>query len=187
MDNALTRDDLRAAVAAGTLSEAQAAAVITLAQARMDGRQAMSGEDEPFEFFRGFSEIFIAVGLVILLSGLMSLMSLVGMASGLFMAVPAGMAVVAWWMAGYFTIRRRMVLPSIVLLVAFGMGVGGVALALQVRQAFPNPVTMVQMITLTGAAAMALWYWRSGCRWRCSFWGCRCWRPSMSPGLRPPM
>lgn len=158
--DALTRDDLRAAVASGALTEAQAAAVMSLAQARMNGRQAMSGEDEPFEFFRGFSEIFIAVGLIILLSGLVSLMSLVGIASGLFMAVPAGIAVVAWWMAGYFTRKRRMVLPSIVLLVAFGTGVGGVVMALQVRQDFPNPVAAIQMITLTGAAAMALWYWR---------------------------
>lgn len=158
--DSLSRDDLRAAVAAGTITEAQAAAVLALAGDRLAGRLAQAGEDEPFEFFRGFSEIFIAVGLVILLSGIVSLMSLVGYASGLFLAVPAGMAVVAWWMAGYFTLRRRMVLPSVVLLVAFGFGVGGVVTALALRQPFPNPVAMAQWVSLASAAAMAVWYWR---------------------------
>jgi hypothetical protein len=30
-------------------------------------RQPCRSEDEPFEFFRGFSEIFVSVGLIILL------------------------------------------------------------------------------------------------------------------------
>lgn len=156
----LTRDDLRAAVAAGTLTEAQAASVIALAQARLDGRAALSAEDEPFEFFRGFSEIFIAVGLVILLSGAVSLMVLVGAGSGLFLVAPVGMAALSWWMAGYFTLKRRMVLPSIVLLVAFGLGVGGVLSWVFLQRDFPNPVALAQWVTLSGAAAMAVWYWR---------------------------
>ncbi len=154
--NILTRDDLRAAVAAGALTEAQAATVIGLAQARLDGRQAMTGEDEPFEFFRGFSEIFIVVGLVVLISGIVSLMWLLDMV----LVVPLGMAIVAWWLAEYFTVKRRMVLPSIVLLVAFGIGVGGTVLSWQLQQAFPNPVSTAQIITLASAASMAIWYWR---------------------------
>ena len=35
----------------------------------------MPAEDEPFEFFRGFSEIFISIGLVILLSGITALLA----------------------------------------------------------------------------------------------------------------
>ena len=56
----VSRDDLRAAVAAGHLSAAQAASVLALAQARAGVRLP---EDEPFELFRGFAEIFVAVGL----------------------------------------------------------------------------------------------------------------------------
>ncbi len=156
----LGTDDLRAAVASGAITEAQAAIVVGIAQARLAGRAAMAQEDEPFEFFRGFAEIFITVGLVILLSGILSLMALVGVASGLFTIVPAGLAALSWWMAGYFTLRRRMVLPSIILLLAFGAGVGGVVLGLLTQQDFPNPVRMVQWVAVSGAVAMAVWYWR---------------------------
>jgi MFS family permease len=152
--------DLRMAVAAGTLSEAQAAGLLALARDRAGRRAAMKGEDEPFEFFRGFSEVFIAVGLVILLSGILGLMSLVGVASRLFLIVPLAMAGVAWWMAHYFTLRRRMVLPSVVLLAAFGFGVGGTVLALDLMRPFPNPVTTIHTLALAGAAAMGVWYWR---------------------------
>ena len=58
-------DDLRAAVAAGILTEAQAAGLMALAQGRAGQRAHMAADDEPFEFFRGFSEIFIALGLKI--------------------------------------------------------------------------------------------------------------------------
>ena len=47
--------DLRAAVAAGILTEAQAASVTAIANDRAGKRAAMPAEDEPFEFFRGFS------------------------------------------------------------------------------------------------------------------------------------
>ena len=64
------QDDLRAAVAAGLVAEAQAAGLAALAQGRSGHRQSMPSEDEPFEFFRGFSEIFVSVGLSILLGGI---------------------------------------------------------------------------------------------------------------------
>jgi hypothetical protein len=59
-------DDLRAAVAAGVLSEAQAARLAALAQSRRGARENLAPGDEPFELFKGFNEIFIVVGLVIL-------------------------------------------------------------------------------------------------------------------------
>ena len=65
----LTRDDIRAAVSAGMIDEAQAASILTLSEERRGVREHMSGLDEPFELFRGFNEIFIVVGLLILYSG----------------------------------------------------------------------------------------------------------------------
>jgi hypothetical protein len=65
----ITRDDVRAAVAAGTMTEAQAASLIVLAEARAGVRAHLSGLDEPFELFKGFNEIFIVVGLTILYMG----------------------------------------------------------------------------------------------------------------------
>jgi hypothetical protein len=114
---ALTDDDLRAAVAAGILSEAQAARTLTLSQTRAGRRAALTGNDEPFEMFRGFSEIFISVGLVLLISGLTALSALAG--NGL---IVGGFGVVlSWGLALYFTRRRRMVLPSMVLVTGFAM------------------------------------------------------------------
>ena len=57
-DPSLTPEDLRAAVATGHLTEAQAAGLIALAQARAGRRAATPKIDEPFELFRGFNEIF---------------------------------------------------------------------------------------------------------------------------------
>ena len=46
------------------------ASIAALAHDRAGRREALPREDEPFEFFRGFSEIFVSVGLIILLSGI---------------------------------------------------------------------------------------------------------------------
>ena len=75
---AVAPEDLRAAVQAGILTEAQAASLTVLAQARAGQRAAMPAEDEPFEFFRGFSEIFVSLGLVILLSGVAAFLAMLG-------------------------------------------------------------------------------------------------------------
>ncbi len=119
--NEFAPEDLRAAVAAGILNEAQAASVTALANDRAGKRAAMPSEDEPFEFFRGFSEIFISIGLIILLAGIIGLMAVMTFGRFLF-AVPLLTSVVAWWFAGYFTLKRRMTLPSMVLAFAFGVG-----------------------------------------------------------------
>ena len=81
-------DDLRAAVAAGIVTEAQAAGILVLAQSRAGTRAAHSPEDEPFEFFRGFSEVFLAVGLSILLAGFVALLVWLGLSSGAFLVAP---------------------------------------------------------------------------------------------------
>lgn len=153
-------DDLRAAVAAGIVTEAQAAGVLALAQGRAGQRAQMRAEDEPFEFFRGFSEIFIATGLSIFLAGVLALLSWVGVSSGLFLAVPLGLAVVAWWMAGYFTLRRRMVLPSLILAAAFGGGIAVFTLGWLAQADFPNPRRILIVTGLVTAVGFGAWYWR---------------------------
>jgi hypothetical protein len=117
----LAPEDLRAAVAAGILTEAQAASLKTLADSRAGRRASLPAEDEPFEFFRGFSEIFISIGLVILLSGVTALLTIIG-GFTILTLVPLASAAIAWWWAGYFTLKRRMTLPSMVLATAYGAG-----------------------------------------------------------------
>ena len=150
--------DLRAAVAAGMLSEAQAASVTALAQDRAGMRAAMPAEDEPFEFFKGFSEIFISVGLVILLTGISATLALLG-GFAMLVALPLVTAGIAWWWAGYFTLKRRMNLPSMVLASAFG---GGLVLGSFTLLGGPDGAMRMPVVSgfLIGAAGMALWYRR---------------------------
>lgn len=121
---AITADDLRAAVAAGKITEAQAADITALSDARRGVRENLDGLDEPFELFRGFNEIFIVVGLGILYAGWLGVtavftslnrsLSSEGMLFGVIGAV------VAVILARYFTVKRRMVAPSIMLSLIFG-------------------------------------------------------------------
>lgn len=154
----MTPEDLRAAVAAGILTEAQAASLSALANARSGKRGAMPAEDEPFEFFRGFSEIFISIGLVILLSGVTALLAWFG-GFGLLVAVPLITAAIAWWWAGYFTLKRRMTLPSMVLATAFGCGL--VIFAFTILNQGGLDQRMVGILGFALAAlGMVLWYRR---------------------------
>lgn len=117
----LTEEDLRAGTAAGIIDEAQAARLTALAHQRA-GRLARSlPEDEPFELFSGFAEIFISVGLVLLISSAAAFAAAIGG-----VAVIAPLVAVLCWVSGlYFTLRRRMTLPSIVLVSGYATGVGG--------------------------------------------------------------
>jgi hypothetical protein len=154
----MTPEDLRAAVAAGIVDEAQAARLKALVDDRSGKRAQMPAEDEPFEFFRGFSEIFISIGLVILLVGILGLVMI--MTQGLLLtALPLVTAVVAWWFANYFTLKRRMTLPSMVLAIAFGSGL----LTFVFTIVAPN-VTNGRMISVLGfslaTVGMIAWYLR---------------------------
>lgn len=144
------RDDLRAGVAAGLLTEPQAAGILALAEARHGARLAQPEEDEPFELFRGFAEIFVSVGLVLLLAGVIGLSALFG-SPLLLMAVTAG---ACWWFARYFTLKRRMVLPSIVLVCGYAAGIGGVAASFAGGEGTAQGLLICALI----AAGLALWY-----------------------------
>jgi hypothetical protein len=154
----MTPEDLRAAVAAGILTEAQAASVQAMAQDRAGKRAAMPAEDEPFEFFKGFSEIFVSVGLVILMAGIGGLLSLF---TGplILIALPAIVAAIAWWWATYFTLKRRMNLPSMVLASAFGLGVFISALTI-LFNADSAPRVVLVVAAVVAMICMGIWYRR---------------------------
>ncbi len=112
-------EDIKAAAAAGIITETQAANLTILVHERAGRIAQKRPDDEPFELFSGFSEIFISIGLIILLTG-----------AGAFSAVAGGailfsIALIAlcWWAATYFTLKRRMTLPSIVLVCGFAQGI----------------------------------------------------------------
>ena len=121
----LDKDDIRAAVASNILSEPQAASLMALADQRRNTRENMDGLDEPFELFRGFNEVFIVIGLVILYSGWMGLTGI-----NMFLSDNANLSTliyglisvaVTYLLARYFTLKRRMVAPSIMLVVLMGL------------------------------------------------------------------
>ncbi len=154
----MTPEDLRAAVAAGVITEAQAARLKALSDDREGRRKAMPAEDEPFEFFRGFSEIFISIGLVILLSGVTALLAAFG-GFALLTLVPLASAGIAWWWAGYFTLKRRMTLPSMVLATAYGIGIVIFAFTLFGQGSAVSQNSGIGAFLLA-TLAMILWYWR---------------------------
>lgn len=154
----MTPEDLRAAVAAGILSEAQAASLSALANDRAGKRATLPSEDEPFEFFRGFSEIFISIGLIILLMGVTGLLAAFG-GFALLTLVPLVTAAIAWWWAGYFTLKRRMTLPSMVLATAFGIGIVIFAFTLLAQAGVEERMIAIAGFALS-ALAMVAWYRR---------------------------
>lgn len=149
---AYSDEDLNSAVAAGVMSQEAAAALRTHVSSLRDMPR---GDEENFRLINSFNDIFVAIGVIILLvavgaigqaiAGVMfgfesyreafpnssptdaemsawqaayALAEAVGTAlAGLFVAITA------WPLAEFFTRKRRMALPSIILLLAF---VGGV-------------------------------------------------------------
>jgi hypothetical protein len=109
-------EDLRAAVGAGMVSEAQAARLAALAERRAGYRGAMAADEEPFELFRGFNEIFVAFGVTLLGLGVWGV-ALIASAGVTAPALILG--VCSWLLAEYFTRLRRMALPSLLLALGF--------------------------------------------------------------------
>ena len=129
---------------------------LQLADGRAGKRLAMPAEDEPFEFFRGFSEIFVSIGLVILMSGIAALLVAFG-GFAILVTLPLICAAIAWWWAGYFTLKRRMNLPSMVLAVAFGSGIYLSAITL-LHDAGTTPRLPVVASFVLAALGMAAWW-----------------------------
>jgi len=106
--------DLDAAVKAGILSPAAAAGFRAFV-AREQGTTAV--DEEQFRLLTGFNDIFVSIAAILLLGAVGWIGNSVNAAVG-----GAALAGVSWALAEYFTRRRRMALPSIVLLLSF---VGG--------------------------------------------------------------
>ncbi len=116
-----TEDDLRTAVATGAIS---AEAADALRNSVRVSRDAPATDEEHFRLINSFNDIFVTI------AAIMILVAMGGIGQALTPNVDgpppfAGLLIAgaAWGMAEFFTLKRRMALPSIVLLLAF---VGGV-------------------------------------------------------------
>jgi len=158
--------DIDAAIAAGALSHDAAAGL----------RRHVAGEavspavdEEHFRLLTGFNDIFVAIAAVLLLSALMW----IGASFGDIQRGPPSpvgpilVAAASWGLAEFFTRRRRMALPSIVLLLAF---VGGIfatcaltAANIIPQERFDDNVPLFALVLGGSAAAAAA---GAGLHWR---------------------
>lgn len=116
----ISSEDLRAAVTRGIVTEAQSAQLIALAAGRQSARSGIAEIEEPFVLFKGFNEIFVVVGLTILFSGWVGVATLMGLdmqtPAGFTTLLLSGVTILGLMAAGsYFTLRRRMIAPSMAL------------------------------------------------------------------------
>ena len=141
-----SEDDLSSAVNAGVLTEAQAAAFREHVAA---ARRSPSIDEEHFRLVTGFNDIFVVIACVLLL------VSVKWLGDAFSEALGAGvMTGTAWALAEFFTRKRRMALPSIVLLLAWTFGVFLLATSFSDR-------TTGSLSLAAAAACAASWlHWR---------------------------
>jgi hypothetical protein len=166
-----SQNDLDEAVAAGALSADAAASLRNFIDVQ---RHSPAVDEENFRLITGFNDIFVAIAAAILLFAVGFIGQWIGMRAGLVvetdgpsLIAPALVAVTSWGLALFFTARRRMALPSILLLLTFVFGVlttAGFALVMGVGpDAFDNNPQLggvVGAISAAIAAAAAWLHWR---------------------------
>jgi len=125
-----SQQELDEAVAAGVISAEAAAAL----RAHLESQRSIAiPAEEQFRLITGFNDIFVSIAAAILLFAVGWIGQWIGQRSGLIISDngetgpsflgPLFVAAASWALALFFTAKRRMALPSILLLLAF---VGGV-------------------------------------------------------------
>ena len=117
MSDSITKRDIQEAVARRIIDEKQGIGFINLIRKRNGFLHSIKEKDEPFEMFRGFAEIQIALGLVIFLLGIGLLPS---SGENIFF-IPVLVIFLSWLFSHYFTLKRRMKLPSMMLASVFAV------------------------------------------------------------------
>lgn len=159
-----SQDDLNSAVAAGAISAEAADALRSHIAAQRD---AVPADAEHFRLITGFNDIFVSIGAVIMLIAMAAIGDAIwsnnhapSPASGVLVAGTA------WMLAEFFTAKRRMALPSIILLLAFVGGVftGLIGLAIAVLGEGANRQETLATLAIAGSAlvtAVAAWlHWK---------------------------
>jgi uncharacterized membrane protein YfcA len=127
-----SESELAAAVEAGVLTPQAAAAFRNHVAA---GRAAPAVDEEHFRLLSGFNDIFVAIAAALILLAMAKLGGAVAEAligggneprviGANLIGGGAAAAATSWMLAEYFTARRRLALPSILLLLGFVAGAG---------------------------------------------------------------
>ncbi|MEO7602498.1 MAG: hypothetical protein ABIS39_04435 [Sphingomicrobium sp.] len=121
-----SQQELDDAVASGVITAAAAEAL----RAHVEGQRSMViADEEQFRLITGFNDIFVSIAAAILLFAVSWIGQTIGSNLGLVidgdgpsLLAPLAVAATAWGLAMFFTAKRRMALPSILLLLAFVIG-----------------------------------------------------------------
>lgn len=155
-----SESDLQSAVDAGVMPAATAEAFRNHVASQ---RATPAVDEENFRLMTGFNDIFVVIAIALLLTAL----GWIGGAQSPILG-PLLIAVASWGLAEFFTRKRRMALPSIVLLLTFVCGVGSTVFglmmpgvngpaALMTGQEFPATTGAVIGLAVV-AAATAHWF-----------------------------
>jgi hypothetical protein len=171
-----SQQELDDAIASGVIT-AEAADALRAHIERQ--RSTAIADEEQFRLITGFNDIFVSIAAAILLFAVGWIGQSIGQATGLYISdngdvgpsflAPLAIAVTAWLLALFFTGKRRMALPSILLLLAFVGGVlatSGFLLVQIIGTDRFNGQNEVLGATVAGvsaaiAAAAAWLHWRS--------------------------
>jgi hypothetical protein len=154
---------LGSAVDRGILTAAQVEQLIALE--RESAPRTEPVDDEKLRFISGFGDVFVTMGLGLFLG---ALGYFIDQAAGP-TVMWAGLAVAAWALAEFFTRKRRMALPSIVLLAVFAVAsFFAIAFALGARprgnlgpfELNTDLPLMLGAASLLTSALVAVHYWR---------------------------
>lgn len=170
-----SQQELDDAVASGVITAEAARALRAYIETQ---RTTAIPDEEQFRLLTGFNDIFVSIAAAILLFAVGWIGQSIGQATGLYISdhgdvgpsflAPLAIAATSWGLAMYFTARRRMALPSILLLLAFVGGVLATSAFALVEiigtQSFngPNDVVAATVGAVSaGVAAVAAWlHWR---------------------------
>src|SRR5678815_4332279 len=114
-----SQHDLDEAVASGALSADAATSLRAFVEKQ---RSLPAVDEEHFRLISGFNDIFVSIAAAILLFAVGWIGQSIGQSAGLTIEAdgpsplaPAAVAATAWGLAMFFTAKRRMALPSILL------------------------------------------------------------------------
>ena len=158
-----SQQELDDAVASGVITADAAAAL----RAHVEGERSTAiPDEEQFRLITGFNDIFVSIAAAILLFAVGWIGQSIGQATGLVatehgetgpsLLAPMAIAATAWALALFFTAKRRMALPSILLLLAFVGGVLVTSAFLFVQIVGPdrfNDTNQLLPATIGGASA----------------------------------
>lgn len=152
-----SESDIDAAVEAGALSREAASALRAHVAA---SRATPAVDEESFRLLTGFNDIFVSIAAVLMLVAmgwLGNMVRLLAPERGPSPFIGFAIAAASWGLAEYFTRRRRMALPSILLLLAFAGGLfAGSAILLGTAFNVDEPGQTGRMAAMIGATAAAL-------------------------------